>query len=66
MTWICDAKSLSPNLVREEGIDICANEENPSKEEYPIEVTEEGIVIVSNDEQLAKAHPPIEVKWEGF
>lgn len=54
MTCNCDAKSLSPILVREEGIDICASEENPSKEKYPIEATEEGIVIVFNDEQLAK------------
>ena len=40
--------------VKDEGIDISFNDEQPQKECLPIEVTEEGITIFSSDEQPAK------------
>ena len=50
----------------DDGIVICANEEEHLKANLPTSVTEEGIVICVNDEQKLKAPSPILVTEEGI
>mgnify|MGYP006894204049 CR=1 FL=1 len=52
MHWL---NAKLPIEVTDDGIEICFNEIQPSKEESPIEVTDDGIIICFNDEQSEKA-----------
>ena len=58
----------TPNffLFKEKGIEICFNEEHPSKTERPILVTEDGIEICVSDEHPLNALSSIEVTEGGI
>ena len=42
-------------IFRDDGVEICLNDEHPLKTKYPNEVTDEGIEICVNDEHPLKA-----------
>ena len=58
--------SSSWDVLIEDGIVICANEEVLLKANFPTSVTEEGIVICVNAEQKLKEPSPILVTEEGI